>query len=92
MKNPLTIEQIWKHLESGNAVKWGNDNYELHGISVEPGNPDTVKYQKAHHTYKNGMVLRCTCIANYFGSLLDKTELSSCYLSEEPRILKDERE
>lgn len=71
----LTIEQIWTALDQGKEVLWHHKGYMIH--SVESKSNEFSKL-----SYRNGQALRVTCIENYFGSLMNVTDLGHAYIKE----------
>lgn len=70
------IAKVWTAIQMGKTVFVGNESYRL---TMEYANGE---YQKTHWTHNNGFVLRSTCTSNWFGALLDKSELGNCYVIE----------
>ena len=80
------VEEIWKNIQAGRTVYWSSSAYRLTLCEVRPVegfNEQTAAYQETHHTYKNNFVLRVTCTSNWFGSLLEPSEIEKCYTKEE---------
>lgn len=73
-----TIEQVWKALESSKIVYWSNQGYKVY-ISEALQDND---YQRNHFSFKNGKVLSVRCIDNYFGSLINESDLSTLFVEE----------
>lgn len=71
IKRYKTIEQVWNDIEKGIEIFWGNESYHL---TLVPSGPNNTQY-----TNKNGQLLRVTCISNYFGSLLNESELNALF-------------
>jgi hypothetical protein len=74
----MTIEQIWENVLQNKEVNWSNSSYK---ITKEPIYDDN-QYQLNHFTRRGKFVLRVTCKSNYFGSLLEKTDLNNCFIRE----------
>jgi hypothetical protein len=70
---PKNIKEVWSLLDKGIKVYWSNDSYQLIPIEASPKNEYAV------FSFRNGRALRCTCMENWFGSLLDKSEFGSVY-------------
>lgn len=73
----MTVTEIWKALLDGKRVEWVHSGYSIKIIDAYPNN----EYQKQHFTNRNGKLLRVTCDANWFGSLLEESELNNCYVA-----------
>lgn len=69
-----TIEQVWKAIDEGKTIYWSSSAYTL---TIEPSSPNFDKFSE-----RNNKVLRVTCTANYFGSLLRENDLSNLYIKE----------
>lgn len=65
-----TIEQVWNAIEQGQTVYWVNESYKL---TIE------TALLENHFSNKNGKCLRVTYISNWFGSILDKSELPKLF-------------
>jgi hypothetical protein len=76
----MTVAEIWSALESGKTVHWASKAYKITIESAREGTPECREYWLKHHTYKNGNVLRATCTSNWFGSLLEESEVSRCFV------------
>lgn len=74
----MKIEQIWKALDSDKEVNWNHDGYEVHAVSYSRG---INKFSAL--SYRDGKALRITCKSNGFGSLIQSSDLSSCFIKEE---------
>jgi hypothetical protein len=74
MKN---IEQIWQEIMNGKIVYWENEGYRI--TMTEALNNE---YQLKHFSHKNGFVLCITCTENWFGSLIDESEVKKCFVTE----------
>lgn len=79
MKNQFkSIDEVWKAIDAGQTVYWMNDSYQL---TIEDSNLD---WRQGHgfaapFSNRNDKCLRITCISNWFGSLLDRSELGQLY-------------
>ncbi len=79
-----TISEVWAAIDAGKTVYWASDAYAL---TIEHESDD-MKAWRVRHGYpipvsaRGDKVLRVTCISNYFGSLLDSSEISSLYTKE----------
>lgn len=72
----MTINQLWTLLDANTTVHWSNDSYKITVESIIPDN----QYQLNHFTRRGDKVLRVTCTSNYFGSLLNESDLESLYV------------
>lgn len=80
MKNQFkTIEQVWTALDQGQTVYWSSKAYKLTIEDARIGTIECREYWLNHHTFRNGKVLRKTCISNWFGSLLDANDLNRLF-------------
>lgn len=72
------INQVWAAIEAGKEVFWVNHAYHL---TVEPVNAEWRKSQGFDIPFsaKGDKCLRVTCISNYFGSLLEETEIHKLF-------------
>jgi len=75
MKKYNNISEVWADLDEGKTIHWTNDLYKIYISDAYPNN----EYQSKHFTNRKGHLLSARCISNYFGSLLDESELSSLY-------------
>ena len=80
-KEKITIKKIWNAIKAGKTVCWQNESYEVH-----PVESDQNKYSSL--SFKDGKALRITCVENYFGSLIEKNELSHCFILDKSPQLK----
>ncbi len=74
-KQYQSIAQVWKDLFNGCTIHWCNDSYKLYVEDAIPNN----EFQRNHFTYNNGKILSVRCISNYFGSILDESEICKLY-------------
>lgn len=83
MKKGLTIKEIWKAIDSGKTVCWSSEAYEVHPI-------DNNNTEYSEPTARGEEALRCSCIYNYFGSYLAKSEFRSCFIvDKKPTYTKE---
>lgn len=79
------IKQVWAAIDAGKTVCWVNDSYIL---TVEDNNAEMQNwrerngFQRIPFSGRGDKTLRVTCAANYFGSLLQESELSNLYIKE----------
>jgi hypothetical protein len=71
-----TISEVWAAIDSGKPVYWGNKGYRV--LPVDHDNENSPTF-----TLKNGKLLRVTFTANWFGSLLQPSELGQLFTEEE---------
>ncbi len=66
-----SLEEIKAALLNGEEVYWSSALYEVHFVD----NVDT------HNQYSrtNDKLIRVSCVTNYFGSLLQESEINSCF-------------
>lgn len=79
MKNQFkTIEQVWNALDQNKTIYWSSDAYAL---TIESSRLDWRKERGLNIPISNrdGKCIRVTCTANYFGSLLEPSELIHLY-------------
>ncbi len=74
-----SIKQIHDALKQGKTVYWANKSYE---VKQRPIRKDFVDHDLNHETQIDGMLLDCRCVSNYFGGLLNESEVSSCFIEE----------
>lgn len=67
-----TLQDLWNDIEAGVKVYWSNESYQV----LVQNDPVSCKDMFSH---KDGKMLRVTCMSNWFGSRLDKNEITSCY-------------
>lgn len=74
-----TISDVWDAIDAGKTVCWSSEAYEL--VQVETMH-EWRKEQgfKTPFSNRGDKSLRVTCIANWFGSLLEEKELSSLFV------------
>ena len=73
--NDSAISKLWAALDAGETVYWSNTSYKIYISDAIPGNA----FQESHFTYRNGKVLSARCISNYFGSLLNESDMGSLF-------------
>lgn len=75
----MQLEQVWQALEEGKTVYWTNKSYK---ITIEPLNREWRESNgfEIPFSAKGEQCLRVTCISNWFGSLLDPSELNSLFV------------
>lgn len=69
-----SFQDVWQALDDGHEVFWVNELYHI-----------TKEFAMPHHcqdTIRNGLLLRVTCIDNYFGSLLLTEELAQLFIKD----------
>lgn len=71
-----TLAEIWAAIDAGRTVYWHSPTYQ-----VLP-EPDSVPH-KHLYSERDGIMLRVTCLSNWFGSRLEATEIGSCYVETE---------
>ena len=72
MKRTFTnIKQVWNAIDQGETVYWHNELYKL---TVEENHPTCPNFCKRGNKH-----LRVTCIVNYFGSVLEKSEIPDLF-------------
>ncbi len=76
MKQFNNITEVWNALDNGITINWSNDGYKVY---IENAIVDN-EYQAKHFTNRNGKVLSIRFIENYFGSLIDESELNKLYV------------
>ena len=81
----MTLNEVWGAIDLGKTIYWGNKSYK---ITVEDSNLDWRKENNLNVPFSNrdGKCLKITCISNYFGSLLNESELSSLFLDIEEEL------
>lgn len=72
----MNIEQVWSELDKGNDVFWGHDGYKVYVSHVLNGS----EYQLKHFSRRGTQILSVRCIANYFGSIMDESDLSKLFI------------
>lgn len=72
----MTIDEIWQAIDNGNIVFCGNESYQIIPVASF-----YTEYSKL--SYRKDSALRVTCMNNYFGSFIDKTDLSQCFTKKE---------
>lgn len=72
----MTIKEIHEALDQGKRVEWGNSSYIITRTKSH------CEYQDNHFTNVKGLVLSITCESNWFGGLMDESELKKVYLAE----------
>lgn len=75
MKKYETIEQVWSDIDSGKTIFWSNELYKVIPETIIKDN----SFQENHFTRKGNTLLSVRCIENYFGSVMDKTDLRGLY-------------
>lgn len=71
-----TIQEVWQAIMNGKPVYWHHEGYRITLVDARGD------YQEKHFTYRNGFVLRVTCTSNWFGSLLEESELGNLFVTE----------
>lgn len=59
----------------GIPIYSGSKLYRVYANKIYPDN----EYQLKHHTRLGNHVLSIRCVSNYFGSLMDESEIPSLY-------------
>lgn len=72
----MSINQVWELILQNKEVNWVNESYK---ITKEPI-IDNNEYQLNHFSKRGKFVLRVTCKYNYFGSLLEETDLNRLFV------------
>ena len=67
-----TLNDIRDALDRGLEVCWGNESYEVHYVDQFEHCND--------YSLKDGKLIRITCKSNYFGSLINESDIGSCFL------------
>jgi hypothetical protein len=75
MKKFKTVSQVWSAIDSGKKVYWIHKGYQ---VLVENDSYPELKL----YSNRGKQMLRVTCLENWFGSRLDKTELSQLFIGE----------
>ena len=66
-----TIKQVWNALDKGKEIFWIHDGYK---VFIEPFHEGNYEYTK-----RGNKVLAVRFIENYFGSLLEESELPKLF-------------
>lgn len=76
-----TIDEVWSAIDAGKTVYWGSDAYQL---TLEPVKRDWREKNgfKIPFSTRGETCLRVTCMSNWFGSLLEPSELGKLYIKE----------
>ena len=69
-----SLAEIQSRLQNNEKLYWSNALYEVHFVP----NVDTHN----QYTRTNNNLIRVSCVTNYFGSLLDASEVLSCFKFE----------
>lgn len=75
MKKYTHISQVWQDLQLGKTIYWHHEGYKVY---IEPailGN----KFQETHFTNLNGKVLSVRFSENYFGSIMNLSDLNNLF-------------
>jgi len=78
----MNVEDIHAALNAGKTVNWSSKLYEIKQTSVRTNTTALQEHDINHHTTRNGLMLDCRCVVNYFGCLLTESELVDCFISE----------
>lgn len=70
-----TAKQVWAALDRGQIVNWHHAGYKVYREKARAG----CEYQNKHWTYREGYVLSVRCIENYFGSLMDPSDIRNLF-------------
>lgn len=79
VKSFKTIQDVWSAVDKGLPVYWSNDAYQLTIEDAKVGTSECREYWLNHFTFRDGKLLRVTCTSNWFGSLLNESDLSRLY-------------
>ena len=84
--NYNNIDRVWEAIEAGHTICWSSDAYQL---TIEPVNREWRKRQgfALPFSTKGEFCLRVTCMSNWFGSLLEESELSKLYVKNNTKVL-----
>jgi hypothetical protein len=77
-KKYKTLDQIRRDLDAGIDIYWCNVGYKVHYVNVDGQdlNPYSVK---------NGKAIRVSYIETYFGSLIQPSDIGSCFSIQVPK-------
>jgi len=78
----MNIGQIWAALDKGLVVNYGNTSYKIYIEKVCTTSGSTRDYQSVHFSVRNGELLSIRCISNYFGGLINESQLAECFIVE----------
>lgn len=71
----MKIEQVWQAVSEGKTVYWHNKAYKVY---VSDANP-LLGFQLNHFSFKDGKILSVRHIENYFGGLIEDSDLEHCF-------------
>ncbi len=69
------IREVWETLDQGITIYWSSTAYKLTVEDIRTGRPEDKEYWNRHFSFRNGKVLRVTYISNWYGSLLNESEI-----------------
>ena len=75
MKRYKNITEVWKDMDAGINIYWGNHGYKVMVSEMLDGN----EYQASHFTRRGNQLLSIRCIENYFGGLMQENEISKLF-------------
>jgi hypothetical protein len=79
-----TVEQIHGALDQGLTVYWTNTAYKVYR-TADAMPHITAKHEGRQFSLRNGMLLEVRCIENYFGGILNPSDVSALFVQSETK-------
>jgi hypothetical protein len=76
-KKYKTLDQIRRDLDAGIDIYWCNLGYKVHYV------PALDNFES--YSVKNGKAIRVSYIETYFGSLIQPSDIGSCFSIQVPK-------
>lgn len=76
-----TVKAVWKALDAGHTVYWTNRAYKIF-VETNDGDAETRRAPCRMFSARGNKILCVRCIENYFGSVLDSSELGQLFIGK----------